>query len=184
MVELARKAAIDSFPAGADSRETVEALEELLTQSIHLRDLYKRACWRTPAAEHDGLRRLLDGHYKEQLRLVDLLIDRIRTLGGDGMVFAGDFLHSSRFPHLPRGRGTAIRLLRELLDAHEWVLTTALPTGTNDAQSVRAHARDFALGQVVLANELQSSIVREQLMRWESKERVHQMQASASLGYE
>jgi len=75
-------------------------------------------------------------------------------------------------------------LLHELLDAHEWVLTAALPTGANNGQSGRGHARDFALGQVVLANELQSRVVREQLMGWDSKERVRQLYASASHGYE
>jgi starvation-inducible DNA-binding protein len=184
MVVSARDPTIGLCSTLTDSREIVEALEELLTQSIHLRDLYKRACWQASAVQDHGLRQLFDAHYKEQLRLVDLLIDRIRTLGGDGTVFAGDFLQGTQFPHHPRGRSAPTRLLRELLDAHEWVLTAALPTGSNHGQSERGYARDFALGQVVLANELQSSVVREQLMGCETKETVRQMHASASHGYE
>ena len=58
-----------------ESSETVEVLEELLTHSIHLRDMYKNARWQTADLQFRSLRQLFDGHYNEQIQLVDLLVD-------------------------------------------------------------------------------------------------------------
>ena len=102
--------------------------------------------------------------YKEQIRLVDVLVDRIRELNGAGGIFAGDFLHETQFSQSHRGSASATLLLVELLDAHESVLNWALPTGTGEEQLNGSWTRDFAVGQVVLANDEQSLAVRDQLM--------------------
>src|ERR1700730_19096791 len=162
------------LPTGANSTaseiescRTVEVLEVLLAHSINLRDLYKNARWQTANIQFRRLRQLFDGHYKEQIHLVDLLIDRIHALNGAGRVFAGDFLHRTRFSQLLRGRASATRLLAELLDAHESVLNAALPTRTKDGQVNRSWTRDFSVGQVVLTNDQQILAVSEQLMHRE-----------------
>lgn len=150
----------------SESSETVEVLEELLAHSIHLRDMYKSARWQTADLRFRLLRQLFDAHYKQQTQLVDVLVDRIRALNGGGGVFAGDFLHPTQFSQLLRGRASATLLLRELLDAHESVLSAALPSRTSEEQ-LNGWARDFALGQVVVTNNEQSLIIREQLMNQE-----------------
>lgn len=147
----------------SESSETVEVLEELLAHSIQLRDMYKNARWQTADLQFRLLRQLFDGHYMEQIQLVDVLVDRIRSLSGAGRVFAGDFLQRTQFSQLLRGRASVTLLLTELLDAHDSVLNAALPTGTNDEQ-LKGWTRDFAVGQVVLTNTEQSLVVREQLM--------------------
>jgi starvation-inducible DNA-binding protein len=144
--------------------ETVEVLEELLAHSIHLRDMYRNARWQTADLQFRLLRQLFDVHYKEQIRLVDVLVDRIRELNGAGGIFAGDFLHGTQFSQSHRGSASATLLLVELLDAHESVLNWALPTGTGEEQLNGSWTRDFAVGQVVLANDEQSLAVRDQLM--------------------
>ena len=143
------------------SYATVAILEELLTQSIHLRDLYKSARWRTADLQHRQLHELFDGHYKEQIRLVDVLIDRIRILGGSGSVFAGDFVKDARCPCLHLDRKAAFRLVSELLDAHESVLNTAQPTRVSGDHK---WAQDFAIGHVVLTNDQQSWSLSGQLV--------------------
>ena len=147
-----------------ESWKIVEVLEVLLAHSIHLRDLYKNARWQTADIHFRRLRQLFDGHYKEQIHLVDVLIDRIHALNGAGRVFAGDFLHRTQFSQLLRGRASATRLLAELLDAHESVLNAALPTRTKDGQVNHSWTRDFSVGQVVLTNDQQILAVSEQLM--------------------
>jgi starvation-inducible DNA-binding protein len=149
--------------ADVESCKTVAVLEELLAQSIHLRDLYKHARWQTSDIHYLRVRQLFDAHYREQLHLVDVLIDRIRTLAGASGVLAGDLLIGTHFSLSIRGRASIARLLCELLEAHELVLSTALPTGTNDARSDQSWNRDCAVGQVVLTNDLQRSAVSEHL---------------------
>ena len=144
--------------------KTVEVLEVLLAHSIHLCDLYKNARWHTADPQFGRLRQLFDAHYEEQIHLVDILIDRIRTLKGADGIFAGDFLHRIQFPQLLRGPASIIRLMEELLDAHESVLRAAQPTRTNEGQVNRSWARDFAVGQVILTNDEQILAVSEQLM--------------------
>ncbi|SRR5258708_140930 len=126
-----------------ESSDTVEVLNELLTHSIYLRDMYKNARWQTADLQFRLLRQLFDGHYEEQIQLVDLLIDRIRALHGAGRVFAGDFLHRPQFSQLPRGRASATLLLAEFLDAHESVLNAALPTAfpSNAQESTQSRIR-------------------------------------------
>jgi DNA-binding ferritin-like protein len=140
--------------AKSESWEAAEVLEELLAHSIRLRGLYKNARWQTADIQLRLLRQLFDAHYKEQTRLVDVLVDRIRALNATYRVFAGDFLHRTRFSELLPGRASQVHLLVELVDAHESVLSTVNGLWT----------RDFAVGQVVLANDEQILAVREQLM--------------------
>jgi len=140
---------------------TIAILEELLAQSIHLRDLYKSARWQTADVQHRQLHQLFDVHYKEQIGLVDVLIDRIRMLGGRGSVFAGYFVKDTQCFCLRLSRKGAFRLVGELLDAHESVLNTAQPTRLSGDHK---WARDFAIGQVVLTNDQQSWSLSEQLV--------------------
>jgi DNA-binding ferritin-like protein len=156
-------------PSIGDGRTTgnavVALLDELLNHTIRLRDLYKNARWQTGDIRFHHLRLIFEGHYKEQLRLVDVLIDRIRVLGGGCHVFAGCFLQGTRFSYALRGRASPIRLLRDLLDAHELVMSAAPSSTRGDAQDDSASIRgDPAVGQVVLANDQQSRSVSEQLI--------------------
>ncbi len=157
------RAVVSGAAAGADSRTRLAVLEELLTHSIRLRDLYKNARRQIPSDQFGALRRMLDDHYKEQLGLIDVIVDRIRTLGGGG-VFASEFLQSGHFCHLPRGPRAFNRLLHDFLDAHESVLSAARLHDSNEDHHLR---RDLAVGQVVLTNEQQCELINGMLLRIE-----------------
>jgi starvation-inducible DNA-binding protein len=160
-------AGMNSTTSKGESWETVEVLEDLLVQSIHLRDLYKNARWQAGDVQFRRFRRLFDGHYQEQIRLVDVLLDRIRMLNGAGRVFAGDFLQRNQVSSLLRGRASITRLLVDLVDAHESALSAAQPVQGSDGSVSPAWTRDFAVGQFVLSNDQQLFIVREQLLHRE-----------------
>jgi hypothetical protein len=153
---------------GTDSagRDAVTALEELLAHSIQLRDLYKYG--RLHSA-NIRFHHLFHNHYKEQLRVVDVLIDRIRLLGGSGRVFASDFLQGGRSTCVNRGRWSPAGLMRELLERHELVLSLARPVGRDD----RSWAYDFAVGQVVLTNDLQAWSINEQYATQDTRRSFH-----------
>jgi starvation-inducible DNA-binding protein len=159
-------------PAGTGrTNKILSLLDELLTHSIRLRDLYKKVRWQTSDIRFHHLRQLVDSHYREQLRLVDVLVDRIRTLGGTDRLFAGVFLQGTQFAYALRGRASPIRWLRDLLDAHESVLSAARSGAKSDTEEDNSMISDFAVGQVVVANDLQSGSVSEQLMRREGFEK-------------
>jgi DNA-binding ferritin-like protein len=150
------------------SRRTAALLEELLVHSIKLRDLYKSARWQTADIQFRGLRILFEDHYKEQLRLVDVLLNRLRVLGGAGCVLAALLLQGTQFSCALRGRVLPIRLLHGLLEAHETVLAAARSGECADT----ATSRDFAARQVVLVNNMQFKSISDQLIARSNRRRV------------
>jgi starvation-inducible DNA-binding protein len=161
-----------SMPTPSASQKTIALLEELLIQSIGLRAQYKCARWQAVDPQFHRLRLLFDSHYKEQLALVDVIVDRLRMLGGSHCVLAGDFLCDSQLSGTLRGRTSVVQLLSALLDAHDMVLSAAA-VGTcplNDVDARHA-AVDFVVGQVVLTNNTQSFAIRERLVGCDARQR-------------
>jgi starvation-inducible DNA-binding protein len=146
------------------SRRTASLLEELLVHSIKLRDLYKSARWQAADIQFRGLRVLFEDHYKEQLRLVDVLLDRLRMLGGAGCVLAGLLMQGTQFSCALRGRVLPIRLLLGLLEAHDAVLAAARSGANGHECTDSATSGDFAAGQVVLVNNMQFKSISDQLI--------------------
>ena len=64
-----------------------------------------------------------------------------------------------------------IRLLRELFDAHDMVIAAAESAPKGHARDHGAYDRDFAVGQVVIVNDLQSRSIAEELMRRDNSRR-------------
>jgi hypothetical protein len=152
--DMARETRRRRRGVGTESPAANDLLETLLDGSIRLRDLYRHARRRTTDSQLAQLQRMFDAHYKDQVRLVDVLIDQARIAGGAGRVLAGTFLQDSQLSWDPRSRHARIRMLRTLLDAHELILCVALSGG--DEKKSDAWIRDPAVDQVVLANERQS----------------------------
>jgi len=88
--------------AGGNSFNTISVLEQLLRQSIRLRDLHVNARWQILGSQFTEIRKMLNDHHKEQLSLIDLLVDRIRILGGAARVFTSDFLQRTTSGHLSK----------------------------------------------------------------------------------
>ena len=156
-------------PLTAGSRdccEMVAVLNDLLVDSILLRDLYKKARRQNTDIAFHSLRQLFDNHYREQLQLVDVLIERMCSLGGASSLFADRFLHETHFSGRLRSEGVALRWLRELLDRHESVLGKARPAGSSEDH---VWIRDAAVSRVVLINDLQSWSINEQLLSRETR---------------
>lgn len=155
----------------ATTLETGTLLDELLAHSVRLRDLYKRARWQAADIQFRQVRLMFEAHYKEQLRLVDVLVDRIRMLGGAGRVLASVFLQDTQFSCPLRDRPFTIEILRKLFDAHELVLNVARSGAQRDGEDNPCSIRDFAVGQVALTNDLQIWSIGEQLMRRDAQRR-------------
>jgi starvation-inducible DNA-binding protein len=164
IMAAATKADVGSF-------KTIAVLEDLLIQSIRLRNLHKSARWQIRGSQFDEIRKILDDHYKEQLSLIGLLVDRIRTLGGAARVFASDFLQSTQFCRVLRDPRALNQLLRDLLEAHESVVSAAGPHNSNEDQH---WVRDFAVGQVVHANEQQCEAINGKLLSNRPQQRIHE----------
>jgi DNA-binding ferritin-like protein len=166
---------------GGEPLSTVAVLEQLLIQSIRLHELHVNARWQVSGSRFFEIREMLNDHHKEQLYLIGLLVDRIRLLGGAARVFASDFLQRTQFCRVIRGPSGLNQLLVDLLEAHEAVLIAAHPHTSNEDLP---WVRDFAVGQVVLANEHQWEAVNGKVCCVVPQQRFLETETSRQCGCE
>src|SRR6266850_6373264 len=71
-------------------RSSVENLNQLLADTITLRDLYKKHHWQVAGPTFYQLHLLFDTHHGQQAELVDAIAERIQLLGGVSIAMAHD----------------------------------------------------------------------------------------------
>src|SRR6476620_2151350 len=109
----------------ATCKESVENLNQLLADTITLRDLYKKHHWQLAGPTFYQLHLLFDKHFGEQNALVDAIAERIQALGGVSLAMAPDVAEVTLIPRAPRGREEVPVQVSRLLHAHEIVLKEA-----------------------------------------------------------
>src|SRR6478736_6655431 len=106
-------------------KESVANLNQLLADTITLRDLYKKHHWQLVGPTFYQLHLLFDKHYDEQNALVDTIAERIQVLGGVSIAMAPDVAETTLIPRPPKGREAVPVQISRLLHAHEIVLKEA-----------------------------------------------------------
>jgi starvation-inducible DNA-binding protein len=103
-------------------QDSVTMLNQLLADTITLRDMYKKHHWQVVGPTFYQLHLLFDKHYEEQSVLVDAIAERIQILGGVAVAMAHDVAELSSIPRVPRDREEAPVQVSRLLDAHRILL--------------------------------------------------------------
>jgi len=85
-------------------KEGVENLNQLLADSMTLRDLYKKHHWHVSGPTFYQLHLLFDKHCAEQTKLIDSIAERIQLLGGVSIAMAQDVAETTIIPRSPKGR--------------------------------------------------------------------------------
>src|SRR5438093_13649488 len=85
-------------------KESVANLNQLLADTMTLRDLYKKHHWQVSGPTFYQLHLLFDKHFNEQGQLVDAIAERIQSLGGVSIAMAHDVAEMTLIPRPPRGR--------------------------------------------------------------------------------
>ena len=97
------------MPIGLDEsarRQSVANLNQMLADTITLRDLYKKHHWQVSGHTFYQLHLLFDKHAGEQGELVDAIAERIQVLGGVSVAMAADVAEMTLHPapaDRPRG---------------------------------------------------------------------------------
>src|SRR5438876_8215841 len=107
-------------------RESADNLNQLLADTITLRDLYKKHHWQVSGPTFYQLHLLFDKHFNEQSELVDLIAERIMMLGGVSIAMSADVAETTLVPRPPSGREEVPVQISRLLQAHETLLTEAV----------------------------------------------------------
>jgi starvation-inducible DNA-binding protein len=143
--------------AGADG------LNQILADTMTLRDMYKKHHWQVSGPTFYQLHLLFDKHFGEQAELVDVLAERIQTLGGVAIAMAHDVAETTRVARVPRGREDATIQLFRLLQAHELIIAEAHEAAHTAATNGDDGTNDLLVSEVLRRNELQVWFVSEQL---------------------
>src|SRR5262245_9222263 len=103
------------------AKQSVDNLNQVLADTMTLRDLYKKHHWQLAGPSFYQLHLLFDKHYEEQNELVDLIAERIQALGGVTVAMAPDVADMTLIPRPPKGREEVPVQISRLLHAHEIV---------------------------------------------------------------
>ena len=143
---------------------SVENLNQLLADTITLRDLYKKCHWQVAGPTFYQLHLLFDKHYGEQNELVDAIAERIQVLGGVSVAMAPDVADTTLIPRPPKGREEVPVQISRLLHAHEIVLKEARTMARLAANSGDDGSNDLIVSDVIRRNELQAWFVAEHVV--------------------
>lgn len=144
--------------------ESVANLNQLLADTITLRDLYKKHHWHVAGPAFYQLHLLFDRHATEQTALVDAIAERVQMLGGVSLAMAHDVAETSLIPRAPKGRETPAVQVSRLLHAHEIVLEESRAMARLAAASGDDGTNDLLVSDVIRTNEQQVWFVAEHVV--------------------
>lgn len=144
--------------------EMTEQLNQLLADTMTLRDMYKKSHWQVAGATFYQLHLLFDKHYDEQVELVDSIAERIQLLGGVSIAMAADVAETTQIARPPRGREEAPVQLSRLLDAHQVIIGETRKMARRASTLGDDGTNDLLISQVLRTNELQVWFLSEHLV--------------------
>src|SRR5580693_741459 len=143
---------------------SINNLNQILADTMTLRDMYKKHHWQVAGATFYQLHLLFDKHHGEQDELVDSIAERIQVLGGISIAMAADVAETTLIPRPPRGREEAPVQISRLLEAHEIILKEAHAMAKLASDSGDDGTNDLLVSQVIRGNELQVWFLAEHLV--------------------
>ncbi len=158
---------IAKLPIALDAKVcegSVTNLNQLLADTMTLRDLYKKHHWQVAGHTFYQLHLLFDKHHEEQADLVDAIAERIQLLGGVSIAMAHDVAETTLIPRPPRGREEVPVQLSRILEAHELILGETRTMARQASDAGDDGTNDLLVSQVLRTNELQTWFIAEHLV--------------------
>ena len=144
--------------------ETTALLNQLLADTMTLRDLYKKAHWQVVGPTFYQLHLLFDKHFNEQTELVDAIAERIQLLGGVSIAMAADIAETTQIERPPRGREDVPVQLSRLIDGHQIVIRQSHKLARRAGELGDDGTNDLVVSEVLRGNELQVWFLSEHLV--------------------
>jgi starvation-inducible DNA-binding protein len=144
--------------------ESSQLLNEILADSMILYALYKKHHWLVAGPTFYQLHLLFDKHAGEQLELIDLLAERVQTLGG---IAVGDPRHAAELTTIerpPDGTEDVPAMITRLLRAHETIIGKVRDGIEATDKSKDWGSNDLLMSDVLRRHELQVWFIGEHLV--------------------
>ena len=145
-------------------RESVENLNQILADTITLRDMYKKHHWQILGPSFYQLHLLYDKHAGEQSEIIDEVAERIQLLGGVSIAMAADVAEATLIPRPPKGREEPPAQISRLLHTHEIILKEARAMARRAAEAGDDGTNDLIVSDVIRRNELQVWFLAEHVV--------------------
>ena len=165
--ESQRWGTLACYPLGLSDEArsaSVAALNQVLADSIMLRDMYKKHHWQVSGPTFYQLHLLFDKHFGEQNELVDQIAERIMMLGGVSIAMSADVAEMTLVPRPPKGREEVPVQISRLLEAHEIVLKEARAMARQAAEAGDDGTNDLLVSSVIRTNEMHVWFVAEHVV--------------------
>ena len=152
-------------PLSAEIRaDMVAKLNQLLADSITLRDMYKKHHWQVSGPTFYQLHLLFDKHFDEQIEMVDTIAERVQLLGGVTIAMAPDVAETTRIRRPPRGREEVPVQISRLLEAHKLIIQSCLDIADAASKAGDQGTNDLVVSDILRPNELQSWFIGQHLV--------------------
>ncbi len=143
---------------------SINNLNQVLADTMTLRDLYKKHHWQVGGPTFYQLHLLFDKHHGEQGELVDTIAERIQSLGGVSIAMAPDVAETTIIPRPPRGREEVPVQISRLLEAHEFILKEARTMAREASEVGDDGTNDLFVSDIIRTNELEVWFLSEHLV--------------------
>lgn len=166
--ELQRFGTLRTLPIALDDKtraKSCQLLNGILADSMVLYALYKKNHWLVAGPTFYQLHLLFDKHAEEQGELVDLLAERVQSLGG---IAVGDPRHAAELTTIPRppdGAEEVAVMIDRTLRAHEIVIEKIRAAITATEESEDWGSNDLLMGDVLRRHELQVWFLAEHVVQ-------------------
>ena len=144
--------------------ESAQTLNQILADTTILYALYKKHHWVVAGPTFYQLHLLFDKHAEEQLELIDLLAERVQTLGG---IAVGDPRHAAEITTIeraPNGAESVADMISRTLDAHEVIIEKVRKGIDATEKNGDWGSNDILMSDVLRRNELQVWFISEHIV--------------------
>jgi starvation-inducible DNA-binding protein len=158
---------VEDLPHRLDAKvraEMCKKLNQLLADSIAIRDMYKKHHWQVAGPTFYQLHLLFDKHFTEQVEMVDTIAERIQLLGGVSIAMGGDVAEVTTVARPPRGREEVPVQISRLLEAHKLIMQECHDIAEAADKAGDDGTNDMVVSDILRANELQSWFIGQHLV--------------------
>jgi len=166
-IEIQKYGSLRNLPIALSEQarsRSCEALNQVLADAIILYNLYKKHHWLVAGHTFYQLHLLFDKHAGEQLELVDLLAERVQSLGGIAIADPCHVAEITRIGRPPNGREEVPAMISRLLEAHEIIIKEVREAIDLTEKNGDWGSNDLLMSDVLRTNELQVWFVAEHVV--------------------
>lgn len=145
-------------------RQNVGLLNQLVDDSFMIYDLYKKCHWQVAGPTFYQLHLLFDKHAEEIEHSIDLLAERIQSLGGIVRPMPRDVVDRTRIEPPPSGEESASAMLKRLVNAHATIIKSVREAIEASDRDKDYGTNDLLVSDILRLHELQTWFINQHLV--------------------